>query len=93
MKGFFSGSRQSSTLSDVYINGSQVATGNSGGTLPTNNVLIGTVSLDPSSNPYGGGYVKNDFRLAYISDGLSDTETANLYTAVQLFETTLGRNV
>ena len=93
MKGFFSASRQSSTLSDIYINGSQVATGNSGGTLPTNNVLIGTISLDPSSNPYGAGYVKNDFRFAYISDGLNDSETTNLNTRVTTFQTALNRNV
>ena len=29
----------------------------------------------------------------YIADGLTDTEAANLYTAVQAFQTTLGRQV
>ena len=93
MRGLFSGSRQSSTLTDIYLNGSQVGTGNSGGTLPNNNVLLGTISIDPSSNPYGAGYVKNDFRFAYLSDGLDDTQMANLYTAVQAYQTTLGRQV
>ena len=31
--------------------------------------------------------------LASIGDGLTDTEAANYYTAVQAFQTTLGRNV
>jgi len=93
MRGFFSASRQSATLTDVYLNGSQVGTGNSGGTLPNNNVLLGTISIDSSSNPYGAGYVKNDFRFAYLSDGLDDTQMANLYTAVQAYQTTLGRSI
>jgi hypothetical protein len=93
MRGLFSGSRQSSTLTDIYLNGSQVATGNSGGILPNNNVLLGTISLDPSSNPYGAGFVKNDFRFAYLADGLNDTETANLNTRVTTFQTALNRNV
>ena len=93
MRGFFSASRQSSTLTDIYLNGSQVGTGNSGATLPNNNVLLGTISIDALSTPYGGGYVKNDFRFAYLSDGLDDTQMANLYTAVQAFQTTLSRQV
>jgi hypothetical protein len=92
MRGFFSASKQSSTLTDIYLNGSQVGTGNSGGTLPINKVLLANISIDIGSNPYSG-YVKNDFRFAYLSDGLTDTEAANYYTAVQTFQTTLGRNV
>ena len=88
MKGFFSASKQTSTLTDIYINGSQVATGNSGGTLPNLNTWIGALQIGA-----GYGFVKNDFRFAYISDGLTDTESANLYTAVQTFQTTLGRQV
>ena len=93
MRGLFSGSRQSSTLTDIYLNGSQVATGNSGGTLPNNNVLLGNISFDPANNPYGFGYVKNDFRFAYISDGLTDTEATNLNSRVTTFQTALSRNV
>jgi hypothetical protein len=29
----------------------------------------------------------------YLGDGLTDTEAANFYTAVQTYQTTLGRNV
>jgi hypothetical protein len=93
MRGLFSGSRQSSTLTDIYLNGSQVGTGNSGGILPASNVFLGTISIDPANNPYTTAYVKNDFRFAYLSDGLTDTEAANFHTAVQAFQTTLGRQV
>ena len=91
MKGFFSASRQSSTLTDNYINGSQVATGNSGGSLPNFNCYIGNINI--ANVPYGDGYVLNDMRFAYISDGLNDLEMMNLYTAVQAFNTTLARQV
>ena len=91
MKGFFNVSKQSSTVSDIYLNGSQVATANSGGSLPANIIFMGTLCIDLAFNPYSAGWVKNDFRLSYISDGLSDIESSNLYTAVQSFQTTLGR--
>jgi hypothetical protein len=33
------------------------------------------------------------YSFASIGDGLTDTEAANFYTAVQAFQTTLGRQV
>jgi len=38
-------------------------------------------------------YSNTDFRTAYISDGLTEAEMSTLYTAVQAFQTTLGRQV
>jgi hypothetical protein len=43
--------------------------------------------------PYSAGYTNSEFRLAYTSDGLTDAEISNLRTAVQAFQTTLGRQV
>lgn len=45
---------------------------------------------------YGGSlsqYTIDEVSLASIGDGLTDTEAANYYTAVQTFQTTLSRNV
>lgn len=39
------------------------------------------------------GYDNKEIAFASIGDGLNDTEAANFYTAVQAFQTTLGRNV
>lgn len=36
---------------------------------------------------------KELINLALIADGLTDTESANFYTAVQTFQTTLSRQV
>ena len=91
MRGFFSSSKQSLTLTDIYLNGLQVSTGNSGGALPNLKCLLGTISL--STGAFIAGCVKNDFRFAYLSDGLNDTEMSNFYTAVQAFQTTLNRQV
>jgi hypothetical protein len=41
----------------------------------------------------GGWYSNRQQALASIGDGLTDTEAANYYTAVQAFQTTLSRNV
>ena len=38
-------------------------------------------------------YTVQQIAFASIGDGLTDTEAANFYTAVQNYETTLGRNV
>ena len=38
-------------------------------------------------------YSSKECAFASIGDGLTDTEAANLYTAVQVFQTTLGRQV
>ena len=40
-----------------------------------------------------GQYTANQCALAALGDGLTDTEAANFYTAVQTFQTTLGRQV
>jgi hypothetical protein len=38
-------------------------------------------------------YSTKECAFASIGDGLTDTEAGNLYTAVQAYQTTLGRQV
>ena len=66
----------------------------------TNGVLRGTATNNSSGLPnatliLANGYVPSPFECAFasIGDGLTDTEAANFYTAVQRFQTTLGRQV
>jgi hypothetical protein len=40
-----------------------------------------------------GQYSGRETAFSSIGDGLTDTEAANYYTAVQTFQTTLSRNV
>lgn len=71
-----------------------------------NNSTIGTstftISNIPNVNFYLGARNDNGVTTSYnsyecafasIGDGLTDTEAANLYTAVQKYQTTLGRQV
>lgn len=89
MKGFYMTVRKSSTVADLFLNGSLVATGAAGGTPPNIPIYIGGMNL--SNTAYS--QIQNDYRFVYISDTLTDNEAINLYTAVQAFQTTLNRQV
>ena len=71
-----------------------------------NNVSLGSnstlMTLLPNANFYLGArsdagspqlYNSYQHAFSFIGDGLTDTEASNLYTAVQKFQTTLGRQV
>jgi hypothetical protein len=83
--------KTASNITKIHKNGVVVASGSSVGTLPTLPIFIGT--LNYLGTPYNIGYTNNRFAFATIGDGLTDTEAANLYSAVQTFQTTLGRQV
>lgn len=91
-KGFYIGSRTSSTLHKLYKNGSVIGTDTnteSNGAMPNVQLLI-------NGFLFGASVIQqSDREFSYISigDGLDDTESANYYTAVQAYQTTLSRNV
>ena len=68
-----------------YKNGSVVITENKVSTGVNNFYSIGRNS--------SGQYSNRNYAFASIGDGLTDTDSSNLYTAVQAFQTTLGRSV
>lgn len=53
------------------------------------NVFIGAVNLNGNAS----NYIGRNLAFSTIGDGLTDTEASNLYTAVQAYQTTLGRQV
>lgn len=85
-RGYYIGSRIGSALR-LFKNGSQIASNLSSiaGGLPTINIRIGQRNPDH--------YTNRQCRFATIGVGLTVTEVANLYTAIQSFQTTLGRQV
>ena len=89
--GLSSINRTSETVTSVYKNGSQIATGTSAGPLPTVTVYIGTLNLNNTA--YSSGYTLQEFAFASINEGLSNTDNANLYTRIQTFQTSLSRQV
>jgi hypothetical protein len=52
------------------------------------NMYVGAFNL---GGPFG--FTDRQCSFSHFGDGLTDTEAANLYTAVQRFQTTLGRQV
>jgi hypothetical protein len=89
--GFFTGCRTSSSLASFYKNGSSIGTNTNSAILSLSsfNIYIG------ASNDFGtaGAFSTKQCAFASIGDGLTDTQASNFYTAVQAFQTTLGRQV
>ena len=89
-RGFWINSRQSSSLFKALKNGSVVGT--------DTNTVGDTISFDISlmARSTAGSrifYSTRQLAFASIGDGLTDTEAANFYTAVQAYQTTLSRQV
>jgi len=54
---------------------------------------LNTSSIYLGKSRNNANYNGNQIAFSSIGDGLTDTEAANLYTAVQAFQTTLGRSI
>jgi hypothetical protein len=88
--GFFIASRVISTTHKIYQNGNVFNTTIRDSTvLPTVNLICGAENLGSGFQ----SYTNRQFSLLSCGDGLTDIEAANFYTAVQRFQTTLGRQV
>jgi hypothetical protein len=79
-------SLSSSTVFKGYKNNTNTFTvsGTTTGTYSNQNILINRVG------PYGNNY---EIAMMTVGYGLTDIDASNLYTAVQRFQTTLGRQV
>lgn len=89
-QGYFVASRESSANLFISKTGSSVGSiSTTGGVLPGTEIYIGAYNAGGAQSNYSTRAVA----LASIGDGLSTTDAANLYTAVQAFQTTLSRQV
>jgi hypothetical protein len=87
--GFYVNTRTASNAFKLLKNGSTVlgsSTGAAGATKPNITYHIGKRNYDSL-------WTNRQYAFASIGDGLTDTEAANFYTAVQAFQTTLGRSI
>ena len=93
-RGFYVGSRTNSVTHKAFKNGTQVGTTNTGvsnGISNINgNIRVGGVNNTSTGTLY---YSSKEAAFASIGEGLSDTDASNFYTAVQKFNSTLGRQV
>ena len=92
-RGFFVSSRTTSTSHKYWRNNSQISSTNtgtsSGFSSLTNKTYLALLAI-----PGGGSYYGDkECAFATIGDGLTDADATNLYTIVQKYQTTLGRQV
>lgn len=92
-KGFYIGNRTTISNQNSWKNGIKKITGtNNSAGLVNSNIYIGAFN-NPRNINLITSYSTKESAFASIGDGLTDTEAANFYTAVQTYQTTLGRQV
>jgi hypothetical protein len=89
--GFWLGSKENSASRRAYRNGVVEALSTTNNTSPYENLSIYIGARNDNGVP--AFYSSKECALSSIGDGLTTTEVANYYTAVQDFQTTLGRQV
>jgi hypothetical protein len=92
-RGFTSGSITSATSRKIYKNGTLLNTNTNNYTWNRANFNIPIGSAYDSHYVTYNSYTNKECAFASIGSGLTDTEAANFYTAVQAFQTALSRNV
>jgi hypothetical protein len=89
--GLFIGSITSSSSRKIYRNNSAIATNTSTGvqSLPPQKLFIGAIS----NNNVASLFSNRECAFSFVATSLSDAEVGTLYTDIQAFQTTLGRQV
>ena len=90
-RGFYLANRTASNVVNGWRNSTKVATGTTVSYTPLANFnySIGAFNENGGNNYYSAKQIA----FASIGSGLTDTEAANFYTAVQAFQTALGRSI
>jgi hypothetical protein len=89
--GFYLSNRQASNDFDVWKNGTKIVNGTTAsGVLPNANIFIGAFNINSGTPSL---FSTKESAFASIGAGLTDTQTADYYTAVQTFQTSLSRQV
>jgi len=82
--GYYIGNRNSSTQLSIFKNNTKTTFTQNSNSLNSVNFRIGAFHVF---------YDNKQYAFATIGTGLTDTDASNLYTAVQAFQTTLGRQI
>lgn len=90
--GMFTANRTSQTLLNSWKNGVKTGTQTSAAVADSNPQSY-SIFLNAYNTGFADFYSKSECAFACVSNGLTDTEASNLYTAVQAYETTLGRQI
>lgn len=84
------------TTLKIFNNGTALANATSnisGQAVNTRSIFINAWNNFTAGFPYAQNFCINECSFASIGNGLSNTDAANLYTIVQQYQTTLGRQV
>jgi hypothetical protein len=92
-RGLFTTTRTSSTVLKIFKNNSQLGSTLTAASTNFSSLTQPIYICALNKNGAVDFYTTRQYAFASIGDGLTDTEAANLYTAVNTFQTTLGRNV
>jgi len=95
-QGLFSTSRTSTTSMKIFRNSTQAGTtlttaATTADVTTTLNRELYVLAANQSGTP--GDYTSRNLAFMHIGQGFSDTEISNIYTSVQAYQTTLGRQV
>jgi hypothetical protein len=90
--GYFIANRTASNDQDLFKSGTKVKNGTAQSHSVLCNISVAISALKNANGTYTN-YSSKQVAFSSIGDGLSDTEAANFYTAVQNFQTTLNRQV
>jgi len=89
--GMFIGNRNSDSSNKIYRNNTIIASNALSGGVSLPNIPLFMAAANTTTGAVGFSSLETAF--ASIGDGLTDTEAANFYTAVQAYQTTLGRQI
>jgi hypothetical protein len=90
-RAFYLGNRTAVNVINGWRNSTKLLNGTTLSTnQPQRNIYLGAMDNSVGVAQF---YSTKQCAFASIGDGLTDTEASNLYTAVQAFQTTLGRQV
>jgi hypothetical protein len=91
-RGFWAGSTIASNSHKLYLNNTIIATSTNitTGTINNANFYLGKINNTSGATFYG---MNNELAFLSIGDGLTDAEVISFNTAVQKYQTTLGRQV
>jgi hypothetical protein len=87
--GFYCASRTASNSRKLYKNGAVIQTATTASTTRTTATI--PVLGQKSFNNTMGAYLAKNFIFASAGGGLNDTQAADYYTAVNKFQTAIGR--
>ena len=89
-QGFYIGNRTLSNDVDLFKSGTKIKNGTATSSLRSNQQLYLCAFNNNGTTQY---YSTKECSFSSIGSGLTDTEAANFYTAVQAFQTTLSRQI